>query len=349
MYRSCLFCQQDLGRNEALETFPVGRRLAYDAARGRLWVVCGACGRWNLTPLEARWEAVEQAERLVRGTRLRVSTDNVGLARVADGTDLVRVGAPLRPEFAAWRYGAVLRRRERRYFVRAAPAAAVGLAGAGAYVAGWMFVVGGGAAGLVSGGAIGSGFAASLAGMWALGKVGDAIDAVHRRTARAFLGSPVSVAARVRSGPGEPLVVRRGHLAESTLRAAAGRELAVALRHDGGVAELAGDDARRALAAVAPALNLSGASAATVRDAVQGIDVRGGSEAYLRAITAWVARATHAPAGPPRTLDPGVSDPRHGALRAEPPATLRARDRAPRGARAARDGRRTRRARAGVA
>jgi hypothetical protein len=82
----------------------VGRRLAYDAAKGRLWVVCTACGRWNLTPLEQRWEAIEDAERLFRKARLRAATDNVGLARVADGADLVRVGRPAAPELATWRY-----------------------------------------------------------------------------------------------------------------------------------------------------------------------------------------------------------------------------------------------------
>jgi hypothetical protein len=40
MYTTCLFCNSDLRRNQALEHFPVGRRLAYDAAKGRLWVVC---------------------------------------------------------------------------------------------------------------------------------------------------------------------------------------------------------------------------------------------------------------------------------------------------------------------
>jgi hypothetical protein len=60
VYRTCLFCSSDLGANEAIEKFPVGRRLAFDPARGRLWVVCRACDRWNLTPLEERWEAIEQ-------------------------------------------------------------------------------------------------------------------------------------------------------------------------------------------------------------------------------------------------------------------------------------------------
>src|SRR5688500_261618 len=44
MYATCLFCRSHLGSNEAVEAFPVGRRLAFDAAQGRLWVVCTACG-----------------------------------------------------------------------------------------------------------------------------------------------------------------------------------------------------------------------------------------------------------------------------------------------------------------
>jgi hypothetical protein len=111
MYSTCLHCHRALGRNEAIEEFPIGRRLAFDAAKGRLWAVCGACGRWNLSPIEERWEAVESCERVYRTRKLRAQTDNIGLARLADGTDLIRIGMPLRPEFAAWRYGGVFRRR----------------------------------------------------------------------------------------------------------------------------------------------------------------------------------------------------------------------------------------------
>ena len=53
MYSTCIFCQQSLGRNEAIEHFPVGRRLAFDEAKGRLGVVCRKCGRWHLPP---HWE-----------------------------------------------------------------------------------------------------------------------------------------------------------------------------------------------------------------------------------------------------------------------------------------------------
>jgi hypothetical protein len=113
MYSTCLFCKAKLGANQAIENFPVGKRLAFDAERGRLWVVCSRCRRWNLTPLEERWEAVEECERRFAGVRARFSTDQIGLARLPEGMDLVRVGRPRRPEFAAWRYGERFTRRYR--------------------------------------------------------------------------------------------------------------------------------------------------------------------------------------------------------------------------------------------
>jgi hypothetical protein len=129
MYSTCLFCNQDLGKNEVIEHFPIGRRLAFDSAKGRLWVVCRKCERWNLTPVEERWEAIEEAERLFSESRLRVSTDNIGLARLREGLELVRIGAALRPEMAAWRYGDQFGRRRRRYMLMTggAIAAAAGL------------------------------------------------------------------------------------------------------------------------------------------------------------------------------------------------------------------------------
>ena len=89
-----MFCNKPLGANEVVESFPVGRRLAFDAARGRLWVVCTKCRRWNLTPLEERWEAVEDCERLFRETRMSASTENIGIARHREGLELVRIGNP---------------------------------------------------------------------------------------------------------------------------------------------------------------------------------------------------------------------------------------------------------------
>ena len=126
MYDNCMFCQRPLGSNEVVEPFPVGRRLAFDEAKGRLWVVCPKCERWNLTPLEERWEAVEECERIFRDTRVRVSTENIGLCRHPEGLALVRIGKPLRPEFAAWRYGDQFGRRRRRAIAMGTLGAATG-------------------------------------------------------------------------------------------------------------------------------------------------------------------------------------------------------------------------------
>ena len=169
MYSTCLFCNVDLGSNETIEPFPVGRRLAFDAARGRLWVVCRKCERWNLSPLEERWEAIEECERAFRETRLRVSTDNIGLARVREGLELVRVGAALRPEFAAWRYGDQFGRRRQRHLLLTA--AGVSLVG-GVIVAGPVM-------GLIAGGS------------WAVINIGNTVHSIfEERRVRVRLRLP---------------------------------------------------------------------------------------------------------------------------------------------------------------
>ena len=114
MFKTCMFCTRPLGTNEVIEHFPVGRRLAFDAERGCLWMVCRKWERWNLSPLEERWEAVEMCARLFRDTKLRVSTENLGLAKHPEGLELVRIGPPMRPDFAAWRYGDQFGRRRKR-------------------------------------------------------------------------------------------------------------------------------------------------------------------------------------------------------------------------------------------
>jgi hypothetical protein len=128
MYSACLHCHAKLGSNESIEAFPVGSRLAFDAAKGRLWVICPACGRWNLTPLEERWEAVEDCERQFRDARRRVTRGEIALAHLRSGVHLVRIGAPLVPEMAAWRYGRVLRKR---WWTNGVPLAVLGTLGSG--------------------------------------------------------------------------------------------------------------------------------------------------------------------------------------------------------------------------
>ena len=188
MYATCLFCNAGLGSNEVVESFPVGRRLAFDAANGRLWVVCRKCERWNLSPLEERWEAIEECERRFRDTRLRVSTDNIGLARLREGLELVRVGPALRPEFAAWRYGDQFGRRRRRQLIR------VGL-GVG--------IVGGAVAGGIALG-VSAGIGVGGGGWW----IWRGIYAGYRRIA---YGSPEAVVARVPYDEGRKVVAVRRH------------------------------------------------------------------------------------------------------------------------------------------
>src|SRR4028119_2268315 len=54
MSRACIFCSAPLGANEAVERFPVGRSLAFDGEKGRLWAVCPRCARRDLAPIEER-------------------------------------------------------------------------------------------------------------------------------------------------------------------------------------------------------------------------------------------------------------------------------------------------------
>lgn len=115
MYSHCPTCIAPLGRNRVLEPFPVGERIAFDLKRGRLWVLCPRCRSWNLAPLEERWEAVEAAERLFETAVVGASTREMALGRVADGTELIRVGGAREVELAGWRYGREMVSRWRRH------------------------------------------------------------------------------------------------------------------------------------------------------------------------------------------------------------------------------------------
>jgi hypothetical protein len=114
MYQHCPSCTRDLGRNEALEHFPVGGRLAFDGAKGRLWVLCPRCRSWNLAPIEERWEAVEEAERIFERAEQGLATEHIALGRLSDGTELVRIGQAKAPELAGWRYAERISRRWKR-------------------------------------------------------------------------------------------------------------------------------------------------------------------------------------------------------------------------------------------
>jgi hypothetical protein len=267
MYATCLFCNKPLGQNESIEHFPIGRRLAFDAAKGRLWAVCPACERWNLSPLEERWEAIEESERLYRATRLRAATDQIGLARLRDGTELIRIGEPLRPEFAAWRYGDQFGRRRRRNLLFAG----AGVAAVGALVAGGM------AAG------------ASIGGFGWL---------IARATTAAIKGNPQSVAARIRTRDNTILKVRLGHLSETIVDRGVTSPITIDVKHEKGRHRFEGPEAMRVASTLMPKVNRFGGTKRTIAEAVEALEVRRGSEGYLESIVGIAPKLTRPPAKP---------------------------------------------------
>lgn len=241
MYSTCLFCLKGLGSNTILETLPIGRRIGFDPEKGRLWVICRQCDRWNLTPFEDRWEAIEACERLYRGTRQRVSTDHIGLARITGQVDLVRVGRPSRPEFAAWRYGDQLGRRRRRNLWRAG----LGLGALGGVLAG----------GVAVGVGIG-GFA------WLFG---DVVDAIVR-------GSPNKVLAQIAAGDGLTTRIRRKHLPRLRLLSGDAGRWRLSVRKQKTLYTVEGDEALRLAGSLFPHLNHFGGTRARVTAAVAELE-----------------------------------------------------------------------------
>jgi hypothetical protein len=240
MYSTCLFCNEGLGSNEVIEQFPIGRRLAFDASKGRLWVVCRRCERWNLTPLEERWEAIEECERLFTGTRLRVSTDNIGLAKLREGLELVRIGNALRREMAAWRYGDQFGRRRRNSMLLSA----AGLAALGG------LVILGPMTGIIAGGGWGS---------WQI--VNGLHNAYQSRRVRARLRLPNSeTVAPVRKKQLEKVAI---------VRANDDWAIRVPLSRDALPTIFTGRHALHAASRLLPALNERGARAREVESAVE--------------------------------------------------------------------------------
>lgn len=281
MYQSCLFCHGDLGRNTVLATCPVGSRLAFDPARGRLWVICPACHRWNLVPPDERWEAIEDCERRFRGTRLRFSTANIGLAFLTDGLALVRIGPALQPEIAAWRYGGYVRRL-------LPPAARDPLARLGQ--------------------AVGA-------------RVRELTDQAGRRMLRLRPGYDLPtwlrvhlrgnrVAAIAELDDGRMAVIRSRHLDETELiRPEPESPWQLTFRHDAGFAALSGDAGLRLSARLLAYLNGVGASDADVRYAVAKLEDAGNPDGYFARVLAIAMRTRwgRAPEVPRGTVVPSVA------------------------------------------
>ena len=262
MYSTCLFCNAHLGQNVEIESFQVGRRLAFDAARGRLWVVCRKCRNWNLSPLEQRWEAVEACERLYRATVIRVSTDNIGLATLRHGLDLVRVGKPLRPEFAAWRYGSRLRRRR----LRGAAIFAGSLLTTGAAMAV------GAVAAMVGVTATVTGSRRMRAGL---------LNSLEQTEARIAFSR---VLAHVRTPEGALQPLRFSHVARLEIVASdVDSSWLFRVAHADGVTDFSGAQAVQVAGNLLSRLNHDGGSPSQIREATRRIAAAGDADRYIRA------------------------------------------------------------------
>jgi hypothetical protein len=271
MYSTCLFCNSSLSRNEQIAAFPVGHRLAYDPARGRLWVVCTRCGRWNLSPLEERWEAIDECERLFRGTRLRYSTDNIGLGRVGEHLELVRIGPALLPEIASWRYGSKIEKHVASTNGKR-PAGSNGLVRRGAGLPRWLA----------------RRAAAALAGYATT--VGLSDEAMLRL--RTFRRGDAVLARTIDDG-GAPIVIRYAHLGGAELiRPDRDAPWRLVVRHDGGIARLAEGAGLRTAGKMLASLNFGVASNAEVQHAIAKLDEAGDREGYFSRVAS-LAMRTH--------------------------------------------------------
>jgi hypothetical protein len=284
MYSTCLFCSASLGTNEAIESFPVGSRVAFDAWKGRLWAVCRRCGRWNLAPIEERWEAVEAAERLFTDSRTRVHSENIGLARLPDGTRLIRVGKALPGELAAWRYGSQLIGRRSRNLAFTG----LGVLGIGAVVAGLPLI-------------------ASVGAPVALLNIGvQATTLYHNQRVQKRVVHRVAAS---QSPTGAELVIRRMHLHEAVLEPTAEGDVGLLLTAPQNLhawkqpasgwkatgatpLHIGGDEARRVLARAMSDYNAKGAKRAEVERALQLIGESGGADAFARSMAASGAAIT---------------------------------------------------------
>jgi hypothetical protein len=251
MYSTCLFCHRPLGTNESIEHFPVGRRLAFDGRNGRLWVICRTCTRWNLSALEERWEAMEECDRLFRETKLRVSTTNIGLARLSEGLELVRIGSPQRPEMAAWRYGEQFGRRWKRSWVLG------GASAAGVYA--------------VLNSSLYAATVGAVPGSFLL-----AFHLYNRFTAN-------HVVARVDSDGGRSLTIRKKHLELSALAGTSRQKdgWRLCITTDQGFEVLDSEAALKVLRHVLARINRQGAPQPRIRRAVERLEIAGSPDRLL--------------------------------------------------------------------
>jgi hypothetical protein len=223
--------------------------------------VCRKSEKWNLTPLDERWEAIEKCEQLFRDTKKRVSTDNIGLARLNEGLELVRIGEPQRPEFAAWRYGDQFGRRHKRATIIGSATLAMTFGAlATRYYPGFT------PSALV----LAVGYWGSMAMTY-----GNII-AINRRRRRLMARLHMPTGRLVKLKPFENFLVVPDSGSEGW---------ALDVQHAGGSEQLKGDIALRAMARIMAHINHEGGSKKVISAAVNRIEEVGDSHKLFR----WVA------------------------------------------------------------
>lgn len=261
MFRSCAFCNASFDGDGGPSGLGVGRRLAFDEWRGRLWVVCPRCSRWNLTPFDDRLERIEAVARAASQGRVAASTDQVSLIRW-ERYDFVRVGKPLRVELATWRYGERLRNRQRERMKVVVPLTVA---------------------------AIGLGIAANVA---AGGGFGVVVWNIHRIADWMYLrmvgGRKVSmIESPICAHCGSLMQLRARHVQYARVVPDRRAEMAVVLscprcKHEG--AQLTGNDAIQVLRQGLTYLNLARGGRRRAEDAAREVDQMGGADRLVRDI-----------------------------------------------------------------
>jgi len=261
MFRSCAFCNAAFDGDGGPSGLGIGRRIAFDEWKGRLWVVCPRCSRWNLTPFDDRLERIEAVARAASQGRIAASTEQVALIRW-ERYDFVRVGKPPRVELATWRYGERLRNRQRERMKVVVPltVAAIGL-------------------GIAANVAAGGGFGVIV---WNVHRLVDGIyNGIVGRRRVALTEAPICASC------GSVMDLRAKHVQHARVVPDRHAEMAVVLscprcRHE--AAQLTGTDAVQALRQGLTFLNLKRGGRRRAEDAAREVDRVGGPDRLVRDI-----------------------------------------------------------------
>jgi len=259
MYTTCAFCNAKLDGDGGPSGLGVGRRIAFDEFKGRLWVICPKCARWNLTPLDDRLERIETVARAAREAKLLAATEQVALLRW-QVYDLVRVGKPPRIELAPWRYGERLkaRQQERLKYVIPLTVAAVGL---------------GIAANVAAGGSLG-------VFVWNLHRLGEGLYITVVGNRKVNLAEPP-----ICPSCGTLLELRAKHVQHARVVPDAHADIAVIVscpRCRQEAAQLTGSDAHAVLRQGLSYLNARRAGRRRAEEAAQVVDHAGGPDRLIR-------------------------------------------------------------------